>query len=91
MTIALMIGGDGARWLSKLVSRVTKKYVSRELLGSNPTEVSVTETNISVTDIFSNVEITESPHELRKVDIFILSLSYHGLLPRSEYMEFGCS
>ena len=38
MTIALMIGGDGARWLSKLVSRVTKKNVCRELLGSNPTD-----------------------------------------------------
>ena len=29
MTVTLMIGGDGAWWLSK--------YVSREVLGSNPT------------------------------------------------------
>ena len=34
MTVALMIGGDGG---GGLVSRVTKKYVSREVLGSNPT------------------------------------------------------
>ena len=34
MTVALMIGGDGAS--GGLVSRVTKKYVSREVLGSNP-------------------------------------------------------
>ena len=37
MMVALMIGGDGAQWLSKSPTRVTKKSVSREVLGSNPT------------------------------------------------------
>ena len=36
MTVALMIGGDGARWLSKSGYN-TKTSVSREVLGSNPT------------------------------------------------------
>ena len=32
MTVALMIGGDGAQWLSWVT-----KSLSREVLGSNPT------------------------------------------------------
>ena len=33
MTVALMIGGDGARWL---ISRVSKS-LGRKVMGSNPT------------------------------------------------------